>query len=250
VRYKLCFDAISGIPTENLHKSNGLQIGYKHIMLKHSLIAKSPYIRPKWLGYGRLMPGNTIIDTLVWSPEKIAEYEEAFEVQRNAIEKAIDLESVEEKERRRTWCGACAPDHSDSIVDLFVCMAEKMGAIQLKKGFIMGLEHATKRDESMLTQAKQDLCTLHQLYVDFVKSEWSRSEKQLMRQNICVFIKEDKDDDYEEQATTVEHGSVNTSKRRLLSKARGKQPILVETHEYWLERGNLVDGMQILSKAM
>jgi len=219
-------------------------------MLKHSPVAKNHYVRPKWLGHGRLMPGNTIVDTLVWSPEKIAEYEKAFEVQRNSIEKAIDLESVEEKELRRTWCGACAPDHSDGTVDLFVCMAEKMGAIQLKKGFIMGLEHAAKRDEAMLTQAKQDLSTLHQLYVDFVKSEWSCSEKQLMRQNICVFIKEDRDDDNEEQATTVEHGTVNTSKRRLLSKARGKQPILVETHEYWLERGNLVDGMEILAKAM
>ena len=225
-------------------------MGYRHIMLQHSPVANPHYIRPKWLGHGRLMPGNTIIDMLVWSPEKIAEYDEAFDVQRNAIEKAIDLESAEDKERRRTWCGACAPDHADSIVDFFVCLAEKMGAIQLKKGFIMGLKHATKLDESMLTEAKQDLATLHQQYVDFVKSEWSCCEKQLMRQNICVFVKEDTDDDDEVQETTVEHGSVNTSKRRLLSKARGKQPILVETHEYWSERENLVDGMQILSKAM
>jgi hypothetical protein len=220
-------------------------------MHQASTVETPRYQRPEWLGYGRLMAPNTVLDTIVWTPDKLVEYKAAFHVQKKAIEKAIRLKPAEHKQYRKMWCGACPPDQSNTLVDLLFSMKDLECAIHLKRGFIAGLQLAKTRDENMIVEANIDLCGLNQVYVDFVKKNWPALERQLVRKNVHIFVAEPmhRAQECDDNIMLVKDGTVDTGKRRSFLAANQPQSVAVESHRYWLQKENLCDGIAIIARA-
>lgn len=198
------------------------------------------YQRAEWIGENRLWPRHTLVNAGGWTACQNREYQAAFDAQEAAIVRAIELETVAQRESRLHYsCGACAPRPDDDVFDQYFPIAEIEGAIKFKEGVVMAFHNSRDCMDSMLDEAIQDIKELKLEHAKLIEEFWVQYPQHLSRHNKHVFIKGSPPED------TVAGDSPSSAKRARTKDSRNV--IATETPEYWLKDRNLSSGMERIS---
>jgi len=84
-----------------------------------------------------IWPRRVLLNAGTWSAEQKSEYDAAWEVQKQAILGALDLQKDESNE----ICGQAAPNDANDTFDAYFPIAGLSAKIQYQKGLVIGLEN-------------------------------------------------------------------------------------------------------------
>jgi len=216
-----------------------------------SLPSCVPLTRAAWIGNGDLWPRASIVNTITWTPKQNAEYQEAYDVQKYAIVRALLAEPPAAKEMRMGWIGACAPNPADDFFDK--CWSMKEIEKTIKKGLIYGLENGRDRKEEMLTETKLELAVLSKQHAALLEKFYADDPAHLDRKRLRVFTRNDnsgsdaKTNDAEMHITLL--GKRPLSEDDTMDKVSNRLQAVVpgETSEYWLTLNRMRKAVEILS---
>ena len=133
----------------------------------------------KWIGFGELWPLSCITNAKHWTPKQNHEYQQAFDKQKYAMEKALEVEMPAAKKSRKFFLDARATCSSDEIFDECWSMKEIQKIIEFKKGLICGLENRRDHNKSMLTETKSEVVLLETQLIELVEKFYNRYPEHL-----------------------------------------------------------------------
>jgi len=229
----------------------------KHLP-QNNIMADVPYLsveRAKWIGFGELWPLSCIANAKHWTPKQNREYQQAFEKQKFAMQKALEVETPDAKESRMFFCGARAPSSSDEVFDKCWSIKEIEKIIEFKKGLIFGLEHGRDRNEAMLAQTKSEVVVLETQQMELVENFYKNCPQHFQRYKLHAFTRQTETEFNGEGGGIEESTEVNVAnlgKRRAMkepvdSASLPKKVIPSESSEYWLSKNRIRTAMTILS---
>lgn len=214
--------------------------------------------RAAWIGYGDLWPRLCIINAADWTTKQNQEYEEAWRVQKSAMEHALKVETPLAKKMRLGWIGACAPNSSDDVFDKCWSVKEIEKIMEFKKGVIYGLESSRERNEEMLATTKLELKTLSTQHVLLLEKCYADDPEHLDRKQLRVFIRNGHSGNVV-KTNDAEAAEIAEVKDTLLGKRQLDQDdtkvhsmtlqavVPGESSVYWLELNRIRKAVEILS---
>ena len=178
--------------------------------------------RAFWIGPHMIWPRRVLLNAGTWSAEQKSDYDAAWEVQKQAILGALDLQKDESNE----ICGQAAPNDANDTFDAYFPIAGLSAKIQYQKGLVIGLENGRDRNEGMLEEAKKNIIDMELDLIKMQEGFETEYPEHLERNKQYIFI-----------------GRVQGGKKRQREET---EPVKAESVDFW-EQGMLHIGSEMLS---